>query len=277
MKNIKSHFMFSKKQRSGVFLLILITLSIQCFYFFYDFDVVYDNSNDDQIALFQREVDSLVKSRQSNIDSVYFYNPNFISDYKGYLLGMSLEEIDRLHSFRKTGQFVNSVNSFQKVTLISDSLLQVMSPSFKFPDWKVFNGAKKSYEKDLNSANAKDIKKAVRISYKLAYRIINFREKLNGFLSIDQLNDVYGMTNDVIEKMKRKFVLESFPTIKKININLASAKELSQLVYISDYLAVNIVDERLLREGFSDLNELRFVHGFPLEKLERIKLYLTIN
>jgi DNA uptake protein ComE-like DNA-binding protein len=269
--------MFSKKQRSGVFLLILITLSIQCFYFFYDFDVVYDNSNDDQIALFQREVDSLVKSRQSSLDSVYFYNPNFISDYKGYLLGMSLEEIDRLHSFRKTGQFVNSVNSFQKITLISDSLLQVMSPSFKFPDWKVFNGAKKSYEKDLNSANVKDIKKAVRISYKLAHRIINFREKLNGFLSIDQLNDVYGITNDVIEKMKRKFVLESFPTIKKININLATAKELSQLVYISDYLAVNIVDERLLREGFSDLNELRFVQGFPLEKLERIKLYLTIN
>jgi DNA uptake protein ComE-like DNA-binding protein len=80
-----------------------------------------------------------------------------------------------------------------------------------------------------------------------------------------------------MENIKQKFVLESFPTIQKININLASAIELSQLVYISDYLAVNIVDERVLREGFSNLDQLRFVQGFPLEKLERIKLYLTIN
>jgi DNA uptake protein ComE-like DNA-binding protein len=91
------------------------------------------------------------------------------------------------------------------------------------------------------------------------------------------LDDVYGLSKENMENIKQKFVLESFPTIQKININLASAIELSQIVYISDYLAVNIVDERVLREGFSNLDQLRFVQGFPLEKLERIKLYLTIN
>jgi DNA uptake protein ComE-like DNA-binding protein len=169
----------------------------------------------------------------------------------------------------------------KKITDISDSLLQIISPNFKFPEWIVKNKSTEVfssyYERDLNSASINDVYKATKIDYKVASRIINYRKKLNGFLSFDQLDDVYGLSKENMENIKQKFVLESFPTIQKININLASAIELSQIVYISDYLAVNIVDERVLREGFSNLDQLRFVHGFPLEKLERIKLYLTIN
>ncbi len=62
-------------------------------------------------------------------------NPNFISDYKCYPLGMSLDEIQRLHKFRFGGQWVNSVRDFQKITGISDSLLKKISPHFKLPKW----------------------------------------------------------------------------------------------------------------------------------------------
>ena len=50
---------------------------------------------------------------------------------------MSLEEIDRLLAFRKTNKFVNSKREFQQVTKVSDSLLNKISPYFKFPDWVV--------------------------------------------------------------------------------------------------------------------------------------------
>ncbi|RYX78494.1 helix-hairpin-helix domain-containing protein, partial [bacterium] len=48
---------------------------------------------------------------------------------------MSIQEIDRLMAFRKENKYVNSAEEFQEVTKISDSLLAVMSPLFKFPDW----------------------------------------------------------------------------------------------------------------------------------------------
>jgi len=273
---------FTKEQRSGVFVLLVLIVVFQCVYFFADFTTDEFNEVDQhKIAAFQKEIDSLALVKQSKKYEVHPYNPNFITDYKGYVLGMSVEEIDCLHDFRKLNKYVNSAKEFQKITQVSDSLLLVMSPKFKFPDWVTrknrSNAYAVSYQKDLNKAEAKDIHKATNLEYKLAYRIVNFRKKLNGFLSFNQLNDVYNLSEEDIKKVKQKFVLKTTPNIKKININLASASELAELVYINEYMAVNIVDERVLREGYKSLDELKYVTHFPIEKLDRIKLYLTIN
>ena len=68
---------------------------------------------------------------------MYPFNPNYITDYKGEQLGMSLLEIDRLLAFRENNKFVNSKDEFQKVTKVSDSLLHKIAPYFKFPEWVV--------------------------------------------------------------------------------------------------------------------------------------------
>jgi len=282
MKNIKSHFVFTKQQRSGVFLLLLLIIILQCAYFFIDYNIEESSLVDQQkITAFQNEIDSLALVKKVSKYEVRPYNPNFITDYKGYVLGMSVEEIDRLHQFRKLNKYVNSAKEFQKVTLVSDSLLGMLSPKFKFPDWvakkNISSKYSSSYQKNLNKAEAKDVHKATDLEYKLAYRIVNFRNKLGGFLNFEQLKDVYGLSEEDIKKVTDKFVLKTIPNIKKININLASASELAKLVYINEYIAANIVDERVLREGYSSLDELKYVAHFPIEKLDRIKLYLTIN
>ncbi|MGB0896527.1 MAG: ComEA family DNA-binding protein [Flavobacteriaceae bacterium] len=283
MKHIKSHFVFTKQQRRGIFALLVLIVALQCVYFYVDFssDVNLSESERQKIITFQKEVDSLALLKASEKYEIHPYNPNFITDYKGYMLGMSVEEIDRLHDYRQSNKYVNSAKEFQEVTKVSDSLLEILKPNFKFPDW-VSKKTKKivsanSYQKDINKAEAIDVHKATGLEYKLAYRIINFRNELGGFLSFEQLKDVYKLPIEDVEKVQQKFQLTTIPEIKKININLATVQELSSLGYINDYLANNIVDERVLREGFKSLDELRFVEGFPLEKLERIKLYLTLN
>lgn len=282
MKNIKPHFVFTKQQRSGVFVLLLLIVVLQCVYFFTDFTAGESDEKEQQgIIAFQQEIDSLALVKKASKYEIRPYNPNFITDYKGYVLGMSVEEIDRLHSFRKLNKYVNSTKEFQQITKVSDSLLKTMSPKFKFPDWvtkkNTSNKYSSSYQKDLNKAEAKDVHKATDLEFKIAYRIVNFRKKLGGFLTFEQLKDVYGLSEDDIKKVTGKFVLKTIPNIKKININLASASELAELVYINEYMAANIIDERVLREGYKSLDELRYVTHFPVEKLDRIKLYLTIN
>jgi hypothetical protein len=111
-----------------------------------------ENSEDSEkqkwISL-QSKVDSLKVEKQNYIPKIYPFNPNFITDYKGSKLGMSVAEIDRLLNFRKTNQYVNSASEFQKVTQVSDSLLNTISPYFKFPDWvnKGKNNKFKPFEK----------------------------------------------------------------------------------------------------------------------------------
>ncbi|MFD0963381.1 ComEA family DNA-binding protein [Pseudofulvibacter geojedonensis] len=274
--------MFNKQQRIGVFLLLFVVVLLQLVYYYVDFS---SNNNDEldvkELMAFQKEVDSLVHISRQNQQIIHPFNPNFISDYKGYALGMSVDEINRLHSFRKQNRYVNSVKEFQEVTQVSDSLLKEISSYFKFPDWVNKRGqikkTNKSYNKNLNTAAAKDLIKALNLDYKKAYRLINFRDKLGGYLVIEQVKDVYGIKTSEYEGIRSKFQLKTLPKIQKINVNLAGAPKLASLVYISNSLAENIIDERLLRGGFKSLDELKFVEGFPEEKLERIKLYLTLN
>jgi len=283
MKNIKSHFEFTKQQRSGIFVLLLLIVILQVLYFYWPVkDNKVSKEEQNKIAAFQKEIDSLAKLKKQKQYERHSYNPNFITDYKGYVLGMSVEEIDRLHAFREAGKYVNSAKEFQQVTKVSDSLLKVLSPKFKFPDWvntpkKAKNKYTKKYQKELNKTTAKDLLRETGVNYKLCYRIINFRDNLGGFQNFEQLLDVYQVTQDDVAKIKQKFHLKSIPKIQKINLNLATVEELAKNAYINEYLASNIVEERVLRDGFSKLSELKFVKDFPSDKYNHIKIYFTIH
>ena len=137
MKNYKSHFVYTRNQRSGILLLIGLIVLLQLALHFVDFQ---SESNfdfqDEQSLAFQKQIDNLREiAIENRKPKIYPFNPNFISDYKGYQLGMSIEEIDRLKVFRSKNKYVNSAKEFQKITGVSDDLLNKVSPYFKFPDW----------------------------------------------------------------------------------------------------------------------------------------------
>ncbi len=285
--------MFTKQQRSGIFLLLLLILIFQCAYFFIDF------SSDDyeietlKLANFEAEVDSLKQLVLIERNpKIYPFNPNYITDYKGYTLGMSNAEIDRLHAFRKMNKWVNSAGEFQNITKVSDSLLTQISPYFKFPDWVTNPKPKRSYnlsysnykktktfsqKQDLNTASAAQLKRVYGIGDKLSERIVNYRTKSGGFIADVQLQDVYGLSPEVIERVLNEFTVKSAKPITKINVNTATLDELVRIKYIDYEIAHHIIEQRTLREGFTSFDELMKVKGFPIKKSEIIKLYLTFN
>ena len=129
---MKSHFQFSNKQRSGIFLLLALIIVAQCIYSFIDFSKDEIPVNQEELNVFRNELDSLrLVEIENNKPKIYPFNPNFITDYKGYTLGMTNEEIDRLHAFRESNQWVNSAKDFQHITKVSDSFLEMISPNFK--------------------------------------------------------------------------------------------------------------------------------------------------
>src|SRR6056297_2060645 len=139
MKNFKSHFVFNRSQQNGIFLLVAIIIVLQLVYFFYPFssEEEIDPQKQQIVRELQKTLDSLKNVAAKKGDpAIKPFNPNFISDYKGYVLGLSLEEIDRLHAFREKDLWVNSSEEFRQVTGVSDSLLKKISPYFKFPEWK---------------------------------------------------------------------------------------------------------------------------------------------
>jgi DNA uptake protein ComE-like DNA-binding protein len=288
---MKSHFTFSKQQRNGIFLLLLIIIILQCAYFYLDFsseDIQVDHK---ELLKFQREIDSLklVKLEESK-PKVYPFNPNYITDFKGASLGMSNEEIDRLLAFRKQDKWINSTAQFQEVTQVSDSLLDAISPYFKFPEWATnskprnttynYNSKPKTFaqKQDLNTATARDLQKVNGIGEYYSKAIIKLRNTFpGGFIADVQLQDVYGLKPEVIEKITNEFTVKTPRAIKKINLNTATIDELVTIQHIDYEIAQNIVEQRLLREGFKSINELTKVKDFPINKFKIIELYLHLE
>lgn len=289
---LKSHFKFSAKQRNGIFLLLILIITLQCIYAFVDFtsDELPINSN--ELKQFQAEIDTLKAAEIEKRKPKRFpFNPNFITDYKGYTLGMSNEEIDRLLQFREQEQWINSAKQFQQVTHVSDSLLDVISPYFKFPEWITNPKPKQNYgsklfsktpiseadKLDLNKATAQQLQKVYGVGEKLSERILDYRSKNKGFISIIELEEVYGLSPETIEEIKKAFNLKTPRAIKKIKLNTATRDQLVTIQYIDYEIAHNIIEQRILREGFNSFEELTKVKDFPIKKIEIIKLYLALN
>ena len=289
--NMKSHFTFSKEQRNGIFLLILLIIILQCAYFFMDTSSEDVLVNKEKLAKFQKEIDTLkLVELEARKLEIFPFNPNYITDYKGASLGMSNEEIDRLHAFRKQNKWVNSAKAFQEVTKISDSLLNTISPYFKFPDWLVNSKSRsnsKFYNKklntvaqkqDLNTATAQQLQKVNGVGEVLSRRILKFRNKfVGGFIADIQLQDVYGLPPEVIERITNQFTVKTPRVIKKIDLNKAKIEDLVTIQHIDYDLAHEIVEQRKLREGYKSLDELTKVKDFPINKIEIIKLYLLLE
>jgi competence protein ComEA len=287
---MKFYTFFSNQQRLAVIVLILIIISLQLSWVSHNelpinkFDI-----EPETYLKYQKEVDSLIaKQQQNSVPKIYPFNPNYITDYKGYALGMSVKEIDRLHAYRVKNKWVNTSKEFQRVTKVSDSLLKRIVPYFKFPDWvskptqkltSTDSSTKSFLQKiDLNKATASQLQKVYGIGAFYSEGIIRYRDSFEGgFISNIQLQGISGLTSEVIENILKRFTVKTPRIINKIDLNTATIEQLVSIEFIDYELAYEIIELRMLRDGYSTLEELTKVKEFPKEKLEIIKLYLLLN
>ncbi len=298
MKYLKSHFRYNKRQRNGILFLCIFIVLLQLVYFYFS-----STSNKSELlpssdlVELQKQIDSLKEIHITNESfTITPFNPNYISDFKGEQLGMSLEEINRLHAYRKQNKFINSAKEFQQVTQVSDSLLNKISAYFKFPDWVIAQNKKiksavksnndlKKIEKsdktipvstnDINKATQQDLQTVNGIGDKLSARIVNYRARLQGFSYDYQLYEVWNIDSVVVKKVLNTFKIITKPKIKRININTATFKEVLKTPYIDYTLCKKIFEYRDQVAELQDISELKNIKGFPLNKYERIIIYLT--
>lgn len=289
MKKLLSHFWYTTNQRNGILLLLAVNVILQfCFHF-----VKFDNEhtplyNEATMNHLMLQLDSLqMNGFAKKKFNIYPFNPNYLSDFKGYQLGMSTEEIDRLFAHRKKRLFVNSAKEFQQVTKVSDSLLKNISPYFKFPDWiqkkqfkkPVSDDSKKSFKthlstNDLNKANKNDFLSIRGIDDALSDRVIKYRSTLQGFSEPNQLLEVWGMKTELASQILKVFSIIEKPIIEKINVNTASFREVLSIPYIDYELCVKIFDYRDEVAELQSISELKNIKDLTLEKYNRIVLYL---
>jgi competence protein ComEA len=287
MKNFKSLFAFDRKQQRGIFVLMLLLIVVLAVF-------IYVKQKPKEVlslkdtTTYQSKVDSLAAVQQRRRDTIYPFNPNYITDYRGYKLGLNVEEIDRLHRFRESGKFINSRKDFQQVTQVSNQWLDSIAPYFKFPDWvtrpensykndNTWLQDRKVVAKDINAASQEELKKVYGIGPALSSRILQERERLKGFIDISQVRGVYGLTDSTMIQFKKHFYVTPPSGFLKIALNTATEEELLSIPYFDDYLVEKLVEQRTLRDGFKSWDKVMLTSRFPQEKLGLIQLYLSLD
>jgi DNA uptake protein ComE-like DNA-binding protein len=291
LDKIKSFFVFNSSQRNGILFLLLLVSGFAVISNYIDFTTenLLDTNSKEVLAL-QKELDSIkTLLMESNQPKIYPFNPNFITDFKGYKLGMSSEEIDRLLDYRKQNKWINSKEDFQKVTKVSDSFLDQISSYFKFPDWisnpkpKYSDWRKGFKEKtfdqkiDLNIATQLQLEKINGIGKSFSKRIVDYRSKLIGFSDDMQLYEIYGLDYQVVNRVLNEFTVKTPKEIIKMNLNKISASDIATIPGISFELAKRIWEFRILNERIVDFMELKKIEGLTERKLQGIQLYLKLE
>lgn len=180
-------------------------------------------------------------SKKKNYNLVKF-NPNDYSEKDWQKIGFSEKQAQVILKYRQIvgGQFTNK-DQLKKCFVINDQKYAELSPFLLLPE-KNSNAKtvsvsttkiKQVEKKELNTATFKDIVQ-VTDNASITGKLISFRNKLGGFVAWEQINDVFDITPEIIEKIKTNFDLD-VSKVKKINLSTASEEELQNHIYLRRY------------------------------------------
>ena len=122
----------------------------------------------------------------------------------------------------------------------------------------------------LNTADTTALKTVPGIGSYFAKRIVQYGQRLGGYVSIDQLDEIENFPQEA----KSYLVVESSPP-HKLNVNQLSLDELKRHPYINFFQAKVITDYRRLHGPIKSLQDLRLSKDFPPEAIERLLPYVA--
>lgn len=126
---------------------------------------------------------------------------------------------------------------------------------------------------DLNSATAQQLRKVRGIGEVLSERIIRYKLRIQGFSTMDQLDEVYGLSPEVLVQLKLHFSLDSLPEISKISLATVSRDELVQIPYL-DRQQANAIILYSTKNDSIKLNDLPKIKELDSVQIQRLALYL---
>lgn len=260
---LKEYFYFSQTERRGIIgllivLIFLIALPSLYGWIFPPLPFTY------QIETLRSASAEVVTVEHDGSD-LFSFDPNTASDAELKHLGFSDKNIQTLHKYRSKGGRFNKPEDLKKMFGLKSELVEqlipyvVIQPSGDKPGLVTDSTSKKKYTKgpvELNTADTNDLIALYRIGSKMAGRIVDYRDRLGGFLALEQLTEIYGFDEDVLYDLKGKIVVD--PSKARIfDVNEVTVEQLKTHPYFKYKLSNAIVNYRLQHGPYQSLTDLK--------------------
>lgn len=129
---------------------------------------------------------------------------------------------------------------------------------------------------EINTCDSASLEALPGIGPVLASRILKFRKLLNGYASVDQLKEVYGLSEETFNIISSRLTCDP-ARIRKININDADYRQLIRLPYFEKAEVNAILKYRELQGSIRNIQVLVDNKIIPYEKTPRLQPYLNFG
>lgn len=129
---------------------------------------------------------------------------------------------------------------------------------------------------EINSADTAQLKTVYGIGPVFARRIAKYRHLLGGFYHMDQLKQVYGLSEQQFSAISMRCWADT-SMLRTIDLNRASLDDLQRHPYLDGYQASALIDYRETTGAFQSLEEVRRNHLLPPEVYRKVAPYFRIS
>ena len=275
----------SKGEANALLVLIPLLFSVIVFPPFFNgyFVNTYTNNELDQAILDSLLVQMELNQQKSDINpspiTLSKFDPNTASIIILESNGIPSNIANRIINYRKKGGSFKEKGDLKKIYGFQEELYLVLAPFIEIAE-SDFNSVvkpqgatltkKKSWTNfskktvirafDVNKADTTILKQIYGIGSKLSVRIINFRDRLGGFISSSQLHEVYGLETEVVDSLTKYGDISTDFTPIQININTDTIQSLSNHPYINYRLAKSIINYHKQHGNYKEVAELKKIH-----------------
>lgn len=310
---IKDYFTFTRKERAAIITILgIIVLFLILPYFFPYF--VKTETTDQQAferelgrlkvirpGFFQNEdfISSKIESPAS-VPVVFYFDPNRTSAEDWKRLGVREKTIATIQNYIQKGGSFRKPDDLRKIYGLSSETANRLIPMVRIKERKTNSNnyltkydyprqdesLKKSYDVpkyrkkeiapvDINSNDSAAFMALPGIGPVYTGRIMNYRSRLGGFNSIDQVAETYLLPDSVFQNIKKWLFIQKSP-LRKININTADFQELNH-PYISKRVAQIIIQYRKQHGRYNQVEDLNKIMVISEELLQKITPYLRVE
>ena len=220
------------------------------------------------------------------------FDPNTADSIELTNLGLSPFVVRNVLKYRDKGGVFRSSESFARIYGISDEIFLRLKPYISIskefvkkqePEStvsvvqrvdtliKVFKYSEGTLV-DVGMADTTELKKIPGIGTGIAKAIVSYRNRLGGFYSLDQLQEIKYVTPELMNWFK----LDSM-NLRKISINKAGIDLLRNHPYVNFYQAKVIVEYRKKKGKIKSLSQLSLYEEFTEKDLKRLVYYFTFD
>lgn len=207
------------------------------------------------------------------------FNPNEIIDTSMHVPGLSKKQIKVISHYLSRGGKFRIKNDFRKMYCIKEAEFNTLKPYIQLPDTfeNHKNENKKSVVKpslvDIGSIDSTGLLVIRGIGPVFASRIVKFREKLGGFYSIEQLKEVWGITDSVYQSLLPTISLKDTIPFRFIYLNTDSFAVLASHPYLKGKIAGLICKFRK-HHPFNSIEELKQLPLITDENFRKLAPYI---